>query len=511
MGRRTIKLEMNRVEGDVEIRLEVEGHTIVDAWCVGTTYRGYEQILIGRDPKDVLVIAPRICGICSTSQLYAATTALEVAYQSPIAPNGIRIRNLCLMAESIMNDARHTFLMFAPDFCNTAYRDHELYGQILKAFEPPFKGEVARQTVDHSKRVLGIVITFGGQWPHSTYMLPGGVTCALDHDQLEESLSIIDAYATWYEKSVLGCSSERWLSLKTVDDFDDWLDQCDAHRNSAVGLFARFGRSIGLQHTGQGTPNLLSSGCYYDPSMWAPPFEERSCLQPAGFYDGETKTIEPFSHLEVSEDLRHAWFADPGGRRHPWESQTKPEYHAGGDRYSYAKATRYKDQVVQLGPLADLVIAGDPLLRSFFDREGPSTWLRQFARLHRPVTVLEAMRRTVAELVADLGEPTFISSEPQADADGYAFVNAARGSLGHWVKIRGGRIANYQVITPTTWNGSPRDSSGRRGHWEESFVGLEIKDLENPVEVGHIVRSHDACLFCTVHFVKTGKKMTFRV
>ena len=156
------------------------------------------------------------------------------------------------------------------------------------------------------------------------------------------------------------------------------------------------------------------------------------------------------------------------------------------------------------------MIAGDPLLRSFFDREGPSTWLRQFARLHRPVTVLEAMRRTVAELVANLGEPTFISSEPQADADGYAFVNAARGSLGHWVKIRGGRIANYQVITPTTWNGSPRDSSGRRGHWEESFVGLEIKDLENPVEVGHIVRSHDACLFCTVHFLKTGKETTFR-
>ena len=266
-----------------------------------------------------------------------------------------------------------------------------------------------------------------------------------------------------------------------------------------------------MQHTGQGTPNLLSAGCYYDPSLWAPPFEERSCLQPAGFYDGETKTIEPFSHLEVSEDVRHAWFADPGGGRHPWESQTKPEYHAEGDRYSYAKATRYKDQVVQLGPLADLVIAGDPLLRSFFEREGPSTWLRQFARLHRPVTVLEAMRRTVAELVENLGEPTFISSEPQADADGYGFVNAARGSLGHWVKIRGGRIANYQVITPTTWNGSPRDSSGRRGHWEESFVGLEIKDLENPVEVGHIVRSHDACLFCTVHFVKTGKEMTFRV
>ena len=69
-----------------------------------------------------------------------------------------------------------------------------------------------------------------------------------------------------------------------------------------------------------------------------------------------------------------------------------------------------------------------------------------------------------------------------------------------------GKIANYQVITPTTWNGSPRDSSGRRGHWEESFIGLEIKDLDNPVELCHVVRSHDACLVCTVHFAKTGKQ-----
>ena len=68
------------------------------------------------------------------------------------------------------------------------------------------------------------------------------------------------------------------------------------------------------------------------------------------------------------------------------------------------------------------------------------------------------------------------------------------------------------MITPTTWNASPRDAAGRRGHWEESFLGLEIKDLEeNPVEVGHIVRSHDACLFCTVHFVNAGPETTLRV
>ena len=105
----------------------------------------------------------------------------------------------------------------------------------------------------------------------------------------------------------------------------------------------------------------------------------------------------------------------------------------------------------------------------------------------------------MSELRAHLDEPTFIRSEPQPDGDGFGAINAARGSLGHWVKIRDGKIANYQIITPTAWNGSPRDGAGRRGHWEESFVGLEIEDLDNPVELFHVVRSHDACLVCTVH------------
>jgi uptake hydrogenase large subunit len=373
LDRRTIKMEMNRVEGDLEIQLEVEGHTVTDAWCIGTMYRGFEQILVGRDPTDVLVITPRICGICSTAQLYAATAALEMAYEAPIAPNGIRIRNLCLMAESVMSDARHTFLMFAPDFCNQAYRTHELYDQVMKLFEPPFKGSLARETVQDSKHILGIIIAFGGQWPHSTYMMPGGVTSPLTKLKLVESLSAIEVYTRWYEQAILGCSSERWLAVSTVDDFHAWLEEREAHRNSVVGVFARFGRSIGLHRTGKGTPHLLSAGCYYDPEKWQPPFRERHCLQPAGFYNGETGEIEAFSHLDISEHVRYSWFADPGGGRHPWESQTTPEYMTAGEPYSYVKAPRYRGRVVQLGPLADLVIAGEPLMTSFFKAEGPNT------------------------------------------------------------------------------------------------------------------------------------------
>jgi hydrogenase large subunit len=504
-----MKMGMSRVEGDLEIKVEVDGHTVTDAWCVGTMYRGFEQILAGRDPKDALVITPRICGICSTSHLYAATTALEMVYQCPVAPNGIRIRNLCLMAEAVMNDARHTFLMFAPDLCNKAYKDNPLYEQILASFAPPFQGTLARETVEHTKRILGVVISFGGQWPHSAYMMPGGVTCPLSRSKLDECLALVDSYTAWYERSVLGCSSERWLAIKTAEQFNAWLEASESHRNSAVGLLTRFCRSIGLPRTGTATPNLLSHGCYYDPEIWQPASSELRCLLPGGFYNGRTKQTELFSHEEITESVGYSWYADCGDRRHPWDGETVPDYRPATHRYSFAKAPRYKGEVVQLGPLADMVLCGDPLIRSFFEAEGPNTWLRQFARLHRPVVVLQLMRQHVGELITHLGEPTYVESEPAADGRGYGLINAARGTLGHWVTIKDGKILNYQVITPTTWNGSPRDSSGKRGHWEESLVGLEIKDLENPVELSHVIRSHDSCLVCTVHFARTGKRMAF--
>jgi uptake hydrogenase large subunit len=507
--RRTIRMELNRVEGDMEVRLELDDRTVTDAWCVGTMYRGFEQILLGRDPADALVIAPRICGICSTSQLYAATSALETAHGTAIAPNGTRIRNLCLMTESVMSDARHTFLMFTPDFCNMAYAGHQLRHEVMDLFEPPFKGRIARETVEQTKKILAIVIAFGGQWPHSSYMMPGGVTCPLDEERLAECSAAIDAYVDWYERAVLGCTIDEWSSLESADDFDTWLE-APAHRDAALGVFARFGRSIGLEEQAKGTPNLLSSGCYYDPERWQPPFAERPCLQPGGFYDGERDALEPFSHWSVSEHLAYARYVDPGGGAHPWDSQTIPQ-DTNGDAYSYAKATRYDDRVVQLGPLADLVAAGDPLIRSFFERQGASTWLRQFTRLHRPVATLRAMREVVGELREQLDEPTYLPYEPQPDGDGFGAINAARGSLCHWVRVRNGKIANYQIITPTAWNGSPRDESGRRGHWEESFVGLELEDPDNPVELFHVIRSHDACLVCTVHFVTGGgdRRFTF--
>ena len=86
------------------------------------------------------------------------------------------------------------------------------------------------------------------------------------------------------------------------------------------------------------------------------------------------------------------------------------------------------------------------------------------------------------------------------EAMGYGMIEAARGSLGHWLKIRNRRILNYQIIAPTTWNFSPRDENGVKGALEQALTNAPLKDNEtDPVSVQHIVRSFDPCMVCTVH------------
>jgi hydrogenase large subunit len=537
-SKKIVNLALNRIEGDLEIKIEFDGKKITDAWCIGTMFRGFEQIMMGRAAMDGLVITPRICGICGTSHLYAAVTALETAYQCPIAPNGTRIRNLCLMAEEVQSDLRHTFLMFTIDFCNKRYEGLADYPRILEAFEP-FKGRFYRETIQNTKKILEIVAIFGGQWPHSSYMIPGGITLAPSQRDLIRALSILDTQIKWYENSILGCSSEKWLSLKSVADFDHWLKDKQEHQgtttsmwpgflktktktkthpqeqktppSSAIELFASFGSSIGLHKLGKSEGNLLSYGAFFDPDNWQPPFNKRHCVFAPGFYNARSGRIETFSSGGVKEHLRYSWYDGQDGGYHPWEGDTIPNYAPDSEKYSWAKAPRYKDTVVEVGPLAELVVAGDPLITDFFRQEGSNAWLRQFSRLHRPVVTMQLMREMIRETLTNINEPFYQEPSKLGDGEGEGLIQAARGCLGHWIKLKNQKIEKYQIITPTAWNASPRDSDSRLGHWEKTLIGTEIRDIDNPIEVGHIVRSHDACLVCTVHFLDAGKKMRFHL
>ena len=93
-------------------------------------------------------------------------------------------------------------------------------------------------------------------------------------------------------------------------------------------------------------------------------------------------------------------------------------------------------------------------------------------RLLELALVVPAMESWVQALQP--GEAFCASGEMPDEASGVGLVEAARGSLGHWLSIRRGRIERYQIIAPTTWNFSPRDSAGQPGPLEQALIGTPV-------------------------------------
>jgi hydrogenase large subunit len=140
---------------------------------------------------------------------------------------------------------------------------------------------------------------------------------------------------------------------------------------------------------------------------------------------------------------------------------------------------------------------------------GSSAFVRELARLTRPAELIPAMKQWIMEL--DPQEKFYTHSSNITDGEGFGLTQASRGALGHWVSISNKKINHYQIITPTAWNGSPRDADSIRGPWEEALIHTTVKDSENPVEIGHVVRSFDPCLVCAVHAIQGKKENVWKI
>ena len=134
MSRRVVG-PFNRVEGDLEVKLDIADGAVRDAWVVSPLYRGFEQILHGKDPRDALVFTPRICGICSVAQSMAAAVALAEAQALTPPPNGAAARNIVLGAENTADHLTHFYLFFMPDFCRAVYRAEPWYAETVDRFK----------------------------------------------------------------------------------------------------------------------------------------------------------------------------------------------------------------------------------------------------------------------------------------------------------------------------------------------------------------------------------------
>ena len=228
---------LNRVEGDLEIHIEVEDGVVAEAWSAGTMYRGFENLLIGRAVLDGLVITPRICGICSTSHLKAAAKALDMFFNVKVPDNAKRIRNVTLITEQIQSDFRHAFLIFMTDFMNPVYEKHPLYAEAVRRYEP-LKGETTIQAIQESKKILEIIAILGGQWPHSSFMVPGGVVSMPSTSELTQCQFLLNNFRKWFENRVLGCGIDRWMEVKCKSDLDAWLAEAESHAMSDRNLSA---------------------------------------------------------------------------------------------------------------------------------------------------------------------------------------------------------------------------------------------------------------------------------
>jgi hydrogenase large subunit len=492
--RRVLNIPLNRVEGDLELQLEYDGNHTINSWSCGSMYRGFENILKGRGSRDGLVLTPRICGICGTSHLMAAVSALDMLSGVPVPDNAILVRNLALMAEQVQSDIRQSNLMFMKDFVNPLYRNRPFFAEAEVRYEP-LRGSSVITTIQESKRILEIVAVVGGQWPHSSFMVPGGIATTPSYNDMLSCRYLVNTFTNWYENQILGCSIERWATINTKTELERWLDENDNHSRSDLGFFIRSARHTGLDTMGGGHQNFVSAG-YPELPIKRKNASDLRGLPTSGFITGNEK-IE-FLQARITEHVASSRFEGYGNGVHPFEGVTLPSVsESNPDKYSWTKAPRYDDMPAETGPLAELLVAEDPLMTDLVSNEGPNAFSRQLARFTRPARLLPIMKDIIESI--EPKAPFYNPAGIIPDGRSYGIIEAARGILGHWLEIRNGLIERYQIITPTAWNGSPRDGNGIRGPWEEAVVGIEVMDPENPVEVGHIVRSFDPCLSCAVH------------
>ncbi|BAE50746.1 nickel-dependent hydrogenase large subunit [Paramagnetospirillum magneticum] len=468
----------NRVEGDLEVTLDVQDGRVAEARVNAPLYRGFEQILLGRPPSDALVIAPRICGICSVSQSVASARALAGLGPAAMPENGTLATNLILACENAADHLTHFMLFFAPDLARSCYGGRPWFAAARRRFAAG-DGECARALLPARARFLHLMGLLAGKWPHSLALQPGGVTKAVDPGEKIRLLSILAEFREALETHLFADSLEAIAALDGLPALDAWADAAPPEAGD-FRLFLHIARDLDFTGLGAGPGRFISSGSFglFAPGVWA------------------QGASTPFDPAQVSEDHAHSWMegailAPAVGKTIP--APDKPE------GYSWCKAPRLDGQVAEVGALARQVVDGHPLARALnAARPGGSVHDRVVARLLELARLIPAMESWIRAIRP--AEPFCAPPSPLGEGAAVGLVEAARGTLGHWLGLHNGRIAQYQIVAPTTWNFSPRDAQGNPGALEIALAGAPVLPGETtPVAVQHVVRSFDPCMVCTVH------------
>jgi hydrogenase large subunit len=548
---------LTRIEGHLRIEAQVDGGAVSDAWSSGTMYRGLELVVRNRDPRECWYWLQRICSVCTVVHAMASVRAVEDALDIEVPDNARLVRNLIAGAQFVQDHVVHFYHLQALDWVDVA--------AALKA-DPAKAAQIAgslsdwpRNGASHFRAVQGRVralvesgqlsLFSQGYWGHPAYRLPPEVDLlAVSHylDALDFQRDYIRMHAVLGGKNphlqtflVGGMSTamdpdspqavinpERLQLLRALIE----MGQQFVHQVYVPDVLAVAGFYPDWFTRGEGVGNFMAYGDYPGGSMRDP----STFFIPAGVVrKRDLSKVDPFTPGKVTEYVARSWYEYPDNRpaKHPFEGETRAsytgpeppyEYLQVDQKYSWLKAPRYDNEVMETGPLARFLVAyaaGRQPAKGLID----ST----LAQIKQPATVLFstlgriAARALEAQMIADkmtdwwnelsdnLGRRVLAmhngarwdpSSWPSS-CRGFGQHEAPRGSLGHWVEIADGTTRNYQVIAPTTWNGGPRDAMGQRGPYEASLIKHPVADPDRPLELLRTIHSFDPCLACAVQVV----------
>jgi hydrogenase large subunit len=458
---------VTRLEGHLRVDVTVDPvdgkPQVVEAKVSGTSFRGFETMLVGRDPTEAPHLTQRICGVCSVPHGVAAALALEKAGQCTVPENARVLRNLVMGANFIQSHILHFYQFSLLDY---------LAGPGMPPWEPAWNvdrriaGEDAARLLDHYRAALQaarqtneMAAVFAGRQPHSPALVPGGFTNVPTAEQVAQV------------RTYVGIVTDFIRNVYVPD----------------VELVAS--RYPEYNELGKGYGNLLALGGF--------PLDAagKGAFFTAGRVTGGGREVQPVHPQAVTEHVTHSWYDNEAAGRHPADGATQPVYPKEG-AYSWLKAPRYEGQPYETGPLARMAIGG-------LYRKGVSAHDRHRARAAEALKIAEALPPWLEEIKP--GEAAYARYAVPADAEAAGLTEAPRGALGHWLKIQGGKIAHYQVVTPTCWNGAPRDDRNQPGPMEKALVGTPVMDSQQPVEVLRVVHSFDPCLACAVHLCRPSR------
>jgi [NiFe] hydrogenase large subunit/hydrogenase large subunit len=546
---------ITRIEGHLRIEAEVNGNRVADAWSSSTMFRGIETILRGRDPRDAWVFTQRFCGVCTTVHAIAAIRGVENALGIRIPPNAEHIRNIIMGVQNVHDHVIHFYHLHALDWVDitsalkadpaktsalaasisdwplnsasyfkgvqdklAAFVKTGRLGPFANAWwgHPEYKlpPEVNLMATAHylealewQKDIIRIHAILGSKNPHPQTFLVGGMAIAIDPDsqnalnagKLAEIRGLLAKIKNFVEKVYIPDL------LAIASHYREWFAI-----GGGVGDFLSYGD---FPSDNSGKPEVL----------WMP----RGMIR-----NRDLSRVYPVEQEKIAEYVDHSWYeyaGGPGKGLHPWDGAIdqkytgpKPpyEYLNTTEKYSWVKAPRYDGLPVEVGPLARCLVAyaaGHREMKAAVDlvlaklQLGPSALFSTLGRTAARGIETLVLARKLPELLDSLtanikggdyavhnGEKWDPDTWPK-EAKGYGWHEAPRGALGHWIRIRDGKILNYQAVVPSTWLASPRDARGRRGPYEAALVGTPLADPKRPLEILRTVHSFDPCLACAVH------------